>query len=864
MRWYHALLRFYPQSFRAEYGDEMAAIFSERLRTAEGWRPWLSAWFEAILDAAVNAPALHADLLAQDLRLAVRTLRRTPAFALAAVLIAALGIGATTVTFGVADHVLVRPLPFPDADRLVKVYQDQTFRGYPRMEVSPPNFLDWKSTSRSFERLAAYTSQSATLVGVGDPVRLNGVIATGDLFATLGVPAALGRGLTSADDRDGGERVLVISHRLWATQFGAQSAVIGQSVLLDDIPHVIVGVMPPYFNFPSREAAYWAPLRFTPSQLEDRTNWWLNSVGRLKDGVTLTEARAEMRTIAAQLAQAYPAANDRNGIAVLFLRDEVSWRSRQMLWALAGAALCMLLIACTNLASLLLSRALGRQRELAVRAALGAGRERLVRQMLTENMVIAGLGGVLGSVAAVLAVPFVARLVPTTLPIPESPGVDARLLVGAVVVTLATGLVFGALPALKVAATATLAGLREGARSGSSRGTERLRSALVIAEVSISLVLLVCAALLVQSLWRVQNVNPGFDTTGVLTLRTALPVPKYAPTQLRERFYQQVLSNVRSVPGVAQAAYISFLPMVMRGGIWPVTVDGRAEDPNSAHTASLRLVTAGFFETLGIPRLAGRDIQDGDIQGAPRVAIVSQSFVDRHWPGQDALGRRLSMALADSTIVGVVGDVKVRGLERDSEPQVYLPSAQVADGSLVFYAPKDLVIRTEGAPMALVPAVRAAVASADPQVPLSDIRPLTEVVEADSAARSVQVKVLAAFTAMAIALAAAGLHSLLAFTVSARTREIGVRMAMGATRAHILRMVFLKGLALAGIGTCIGALFAAWAAGALRSLLFGVHPWEPTVFLGAIGVCAAMALVGSMLPALRATRVDPIEALRAE
>jgi predicted permease len=693
---------------------------------------------------------------------------------------------------------------------------------------------------------------------------LNGVIATGDLFATLGVPAALGRGLTTADDRIGAERVLVISHRLWTTQFGGQATVIGQSVMLDDIPHVIVGVMPPHFNFPSREAAYWAPLRLTPSLLVDRTNWWLHSIGRLKDGVSRTEAQAEMSTIAAQLAQAYPAANERNGIAVVALRDEVSWRSRQMLWALAGAALCMLLIACTNLASLLLSRALGRQRELAVRTALGAGRERLVRQMLTENMVIAGLGGVLGSSAAVLAVPLVARLVPTTLPIPESPAVDARLLVGSIGVTLVTGLVFGALPAIKVAASATLAGLREGARGGTSRATERLRSTLVVAEVSVSLVLLVCATLLVQSLWRVQGVNPGFDSTGVLTMRTALPVPKYDPTELRERFYQQVLRNVRSVPGVTHAAYISFLPMVMRGGIWPVTVDGQAEDPNNAHTASLRLVTAGFFETLGIPRIAGRDIQDGDVQGAQRVAIVSQSFVDRHWPGQDAVGRRVSIAVADLTVVGVVGDVKVRGLERDSEPQLYLSSAQIPDGSLPFYAPKDLVIRTKGAPLAMVPAVRAAVASADPQVPLSDIRPLSEVVEDDTAARSVQARVLAAFTAMAIALAAAGLHGLLAFTVSARTREIGVRMAMGATRASILRMVMVKGVALAAMGSLAGVLAAFWAAGTLRALLFGVDPWEPTAYLAAIGVCAGVALAGSVLPAMRATRVNPIEALRAE
>jgi predicted permease len=760
--------------------------------------------------------------------------------------------------------VLVRPLPFPEAERLVKLYQDQSFRGYSRMELSPSNFLDWKRESRSFERVAAFTSASVNMIGAGQPLRLDGIATTGELFGVLGIPAALGRTMTSIDDAEASPRVMVLSHRLWSTAFGASADVIGQSVRLNDEPHLIVGVMPPHFNFPSREASFWAIRRFTAADLEDRGNWFLHGVARLKDDVTLAQARAESSAIFARLAEAYPDTNARNGAAVVRLRDEVTRQSRLMLWALAGAAICMLLIACTNLAGLLLSRALQRHRELSVRAALGAGRERLVRQMLTENLVLAGMGGVAGALCAVMGMPLVARLVPTTLPIPDAPSVDLRLLSLSLLVTVASGLFFGVVPAMKLAGSASVQGLKEGGRTGASRSTERLRSLLVIGEVTASIVLLVSAGLLLQALWRVQNVAPGFDATGVLTLRTSLPVPKYDATARRQQFYQRVLAEVRAMPGVRQAAYISYLPMVMRGGIWPVTVDGRPEDPDNTHTASLRLVTPGFFDTLQIPLLSGRDVRESDVLTTPLVAVVSRSFVDRHWPGQEPLGRRLSLARGDITVVGVVGDVKVRGLERESEPQIYLASAQVPDGSLVFYAPKDLVIRTDATEEALVPAIRAALARIDPEVPVSDVRSLQAIVEADTAARVVQVRVLGAFAVMAVLLAGVGLHGLLAFSVSARAREIGVRLALGATRVNILRLVLARGLMLAAIGTVAGTICAAWAAQALQSLLFGVNPGDSQVFAAAVGVCVTMALVGSLLPAIRATRVDPLEAIRAE
>ena len=864
MRVYAALLHLYPRSFRAEYGDELLAVFRARTRDAMGPRARVVLWLDILADTIASATAAHVDLARQDVKSALRTVSRSPGFSITVVLVAALGIGATAAAFAVTDHVLLRPLPFVRPDRLVKLYQDQSFRGYSRMETSPPNFVDWRRESRSFAGMGAYTSWSSNVLGASEPVRLDGALVTGAVFGVLGVPPALGRTLTTIDDQDGTARGLVISYRLWTTQFGGRADVLGQSVQLDDEPHIVVGVMPPSFNFPSRETSFWAPLRFTGELMEDRTNWWLDVVARLKDGVSLEQARAEMQGIAAQLAQAYPAANARNGITVIEMRDLVTRQARLTLWALTGASLCMLLIACTNLASLLLSRTLDRHKELSVRAALGAGRDRLVRQMLTENILLTAIGGAIGGIAAAAVVPLVTRLVPISLPIAEVPALDGRLFAICLLVTVGTGVLFGVLPSLKLASSASLEGLKDGMRTGVSRATERLRSSLVVGEITASMMLIVCAGLLLQALWRVQAVDPGFQAEGVLTLSTSLPMPKYSDTQPRQRFYAQVLGEVRSLPGVRQAGYISFLPMVMRGGIWPITVDGQRSDPENAHMASLRLVTPGFFDTLRIPVLQGRDVRDTDRPDGPRVTLVSESFVRRHWPGLDPIGRRVAFAFGDLEVVGVVQDIKVRGLERESEPQLYLAASQVPDGSIIYYSPKELVVSAVGDPRALVPLVRAAVARADPLVPISNIRPLSEIVEADTAARVVQVRVLGAFAATAILLAAVGLHGLLAFSVAARTREIGVRFALGATPGRVMRLVVGRGLVLAAFGIGVGLILAAWAASTLQALLFGVDPRNSVVYAMAVGVCLIVAVVGTALPALRAMRVDPLDAIRAE
>lgn len=779
-------------------------------------------------------------------------------------LVGALGIGATTAVVAVTDHVLVRPLPFPSASRLVRLYQDQSFRGYSRMELSPPNFGDWRRESRSFSGMAAYSTFSFNLVGKGDPLRLDGVMATSDMFAVLGVSPLLGRSLTSIDDQPSSPLTMVMSYRLWTTAFGGRPDVLGQSVTLNDDSYVVVGVMPPQFSFPSRETPFWVPLRMTGDLMADRANWFLNVIARLADGTTIEQARAELGGIAAQLSRAYPDTDALNGATVIHLRDEVSANGRLLLWALLGAGLCMLLIACTNLAGLFLARALDRQRELSVRAALGADRNRLVRQMLVEHLLIACLGGALGAMLAVVGTPAVARLVPTTLPIAETPAADGRLLAISIGLTIITGFVFGVVPARRLAGSVSIEGLRDGGRVVASHSTERLRGALVCAEVAASLVLLVCAGLLILALWRVQQVDPGFRADGVVTLRTSLPVTRYDTATMREPFYHRVLEAVRALPGVTSAGYISRAPMLWGGGIWPVTVDGQPEDRSSSTTASLRMATPGYFETMRIPLLQGRYLEERDEPSTPRVAVVSQSFVDRHWPGKNPLGRTLTMAFDTYTVAGVVGSVRNRGLERPSEPQVYLASAQMPGDSLVYYSPRDLVVRTSGAQETLLPLIRRAVTAVDPDVPVSDVQPMLNVVADDSAARLVQVRVLGVFAAMALALAAAGLHGLLAFSVASRTREIGVRVALGASRPSIVGLVLSRTVALAGLGVGAGSALALGLAQGLQSLLFGVNPWDGRVYVVAAALCVATALAGSVFPAIRALRVDPLLAMRAE
>ncbi len=862
MRLYRALLHLYPAGFRAEYAADLCALFALRLEQASNPFTILLLWLDAIADIFSSAIAAHWDILRRDLAWSARSLRRSPAFTFTAIAVSALGIGATTAAFTLADHVLLRPLPYADSDRLVKIWEDDSTRGYPRMDPAPANYRDWKRLSHSFEAVEAWWDLAANLSQAGTPARLEGAGITAGLLPMLGVHPALGRAFTPDDDRPGAPGTVLLSDALWRARFAADPNITGRSVLLDSRPFTVIGVMPADFSFPSRVTQIWIAARWSEDDFADRSNNYIRVLAKLRRGVTLAAAQSEMSAVAAAMERAWPKDYEHIGARVNTLRDELSWRSRMLLTALLAAALCVLLIGCTNLANLLLARALARRKELAVRTAMGAGRERLVRQLLTESFLLAAGGGIAGVLLAFAALPLLVRLVPNSLPIAGAPVIDARVLLCAACITGLTALGFGILPALR-ACGGTLAGLREGSRSGAGGRKERLRSALVVAEIAASLVLLICSGLLVRALWRLQNVDPGFRTAGVLTLRTALPMPRYEKVAVRERFYTHVLQEARSLPGVSAAAYVSAIPLAMPGGIWPVKIPGR-DAGATTERAMLRYVTPGYFDALGIPLHAGRDVNTGDTRQAQFTAVVSESFARRYWPDANPLGRNFDFALSGRTIVGVVGDIRARGPEKESEPQVYIPYQQVADGNIIGYVPKDLVLRTSAPPGAIVPALRRIIAAADAELPISNVRMLGDVVEAETEPRAVQARALGAFAAIAFLLAAIGIHGLLSFTVSSRAQEIGVRLALGAQRRDIFGMILGDAVRLCTAGILLGAAAAWLAASSMRALLAGVDPADLPTFAAAIGLCLLMALTGSLVPAVRAIQIDPASAIRVE
>ena len=857
-RFYSLLLRLYPSSHRAEYGAEMREVFAERTRDYRGPLGALRAAGEAIADVVPNAIAAHWELLRQDVRLTLRTLRRSPGFALTAVLVVALGVGANTAAFSLADLVLLRPLPFPESDQLVKLWQSTTGGG--RNEISPAIFRDWKSSTRSFSSMSAYTWRAANLTGRGDPVRIETARVTPEMMRTLGVGAWAGRTIVPDDSTAPG--VIVLSWPLWQSQFGGSSEIIGQAVSMDGSPHVVVGVMPPDFRFPSRDIQAWAPLVFEEEDYEEVDDSYITGVARMRPGVTFEQARGELDVVAARMVRQFPKELEGTGAWPMLMSAEVSERSRLLVLALSGAAACVLLLACANLGSLLLARSAYRERELAVRAALGAGRERLVRQLLTESAVLAVAGGLLGIALAATALPLLAQLVPASLPIAERPSLDGRVLAVAVVMMVGTALLLGFAPAARTGQGGTFDALRSGTRAGGR--TARLRAALVVVEVSASVVLLVTAGLLMRTLWKIQNTDPGFRAERVMAVRTALPQPKYEKTLERVQFYDRVLGEVRALPGVEAAGYVTGLPLDHRGGIWSASFPGREETRDPDNAASLRYVSPGYFATMGIPLLSGRDVEATDAAGRPGVAVVSEAFAKRHWPNESALGQRFNFANAERTVVGVVGEIRVRGLERESEPQVYLSYAQVPDGAIIGYPPKELVVRATVPPATLLPAIRRAVASVDPEQPVSNVRTVEEIVAGETASRATQLRLLATFAVIALLIAGVGIHGLLAFTVSQRMREFGVRRALGAQRGALVGGVFREGLLLAVAGIGIG-VFLAWAAArAMGALLLSVSARDPLVFGAAALVCLTTALLGCLRPAGKAAAADPAIALRSE
>jgi len=847
----------------------MRPLFERRRAQARGVGI-VALWVSTIGEVVANAVAVHVDILKQDVSYTGRVLRRSPGFAITAVLIVALGVGATTAAFSIADFVLLRPLPFPEPDRIVTLWEHMPkFRN----NLSPANFRDWTSASTSFERAGMYHPQLSSLTGTGDPIRVEGASVSADVLRILGVSPLIGRTFADTDDGAGAPGTLLLGYRLWQMQFGGDPNVIGRKVLMNDEPFTVIGVMPREFRFPAAEwSSFWMPLRLSERESSDRGNHSFNAVARLRRGVSLEQARVEMDVITARSRQEHPAENKDASADVLRFSDEVPEQSRLMLYALGGASACVLLIACANLANLLLARALGRRRELAVRTAIGAGHERMIRQLMTESLLLAIMGGALGVLVAYAGVPLLNQLVPVTLPVATTPSVDVRVMLFAITLTIVTGLTFGLAPVMRFGGDANLAGLREGARSGGGQ-KEGARSALVVVEIAASVVLLVSAGLLLRALLNVRSVDPGFHAEGVLTMQTPLPMPKYAGTSTREAFYTQLLTGLHALPGVTNAALVSYLPMGrMRGGVWSVAVDGQPVMPHG-DSAYLRYVTPGYFATIGTPLLSGRDIAASDAADRQFVAVISESFVKRYWPNEtiaSVIGRRINFAGYDRAVVGVVGDIRMRGLESDAAPQTYLPSPQIGDrpipslSVILGFVPRALVVRSTLPPESLTASIRAIVRNADPMMPVAEVNPLTTLVDRDTASRSTQVRVLGAFALIAFVLAAIGIHGVLSFAVSQRVQEIGVRLALGAQSSDILSMIVRRGALLAIAGIVPGVLLAYAAGRSMEALLAGVRPADGVTLGAAIALSFLMTVLGTLAPTVRALRVDPMTALRAE
>lgn len=857
---YRLLLRLYPASFRVSYGDELLRAFEDDIRD----RGALRALFAALADVVPNAFLTHWELLRLDTSYTLRSLRRAPTFALTVVLVTAIGVGANVATFTVADHVLLRPLPFPDPDAIVRVCEGpRQGGGWGCMnELSPANHRDVAERVTAFSSFGTFTGTSVNVVGVGDPVRVTGAAFSPEVWRVLGIGPLFGR-VTADGDRNG-PAVTVLSHALWRERFGGAQDIVGRSVSLNGVPHVVVGVMPAHFIFPARETQLWTPLRVPSEDFLSRNNTYLQSVARLKPDVSFEQARTELSAIFDALAREYPATNAETGFSFFRQRDQMSPRYRLILLALGGASLALLLLTMANLGSLHLIRLAAREREIAVRAALGAGRERLVRQLMTESLLLAAAGGAVGLAVAVAVVPFLSHLVPSTLPMAAAPTIDSRVLLLAGAIATAVGLGVGLVTAMRAGRRDLFGALRCGTGGGARR--QRIRHLLVGVEVAVSVVLLATSGFLVRAVWNVQRVAPGFVADGALTLRTALSDARYADPATYSRFIQDVLGEVRALPGVEAAGYTSGLPMVMTGGITSITKEGEPERLDRSGGVSWRIVTPGYFAALGTERLSGRDFEITDDTTRPLAAVVSASFAERYWPGTDPLGERFIMRGQTRTIVGVVSDVRVRGLERTSEPQMFVPSSQLPPGSGDFYLPKDLVVRSAagGDAMSLVPSVRAIIRRLDPAQPISEVRTLREVVDQQSAERTAQARVLAALAIVALLLTAVGIHGLLAFSVEQRTREIGLRLALGAAPRRVAALVVGEAARLALLGGVPGLLLAFAAVRSMRTMLFGLEPADPAMLGGAAVIVVVVAIAGALAPAARAVRVSPMEAMRSE
>ena len=800
----------------------------------------------------------------KDIRFGLRTLVRSPAMTLVALLTLALGIGANSAIFSAVDGLLLRPLPYGHPDELVILRESAPKLGFPRFSTSPPNFADWRRLNRTFEFLAAFQRERLNLTGSDQPEALMGAAVSPDFFELLGTPPAPGRGFRAEEGRPGQGRVAVLSHGLWQRRFGGDRGIVGRSIQMNGESYLVVGIAPRDCDMP-RNTDLWVPLDLDFAA-QNRGSHFLGVIGRLKDGVSLEKATADMTGIAARLAKQYPDSNAEWTVLLMRLRDAAVEEIRPALILLLVTVGFVLLIACANVANILLARMAAREREIAVRAALGATRTRLVRQMLVETLVLFVTGGLLGLGVAWLGVKgLLALMPPEAMPRTVQLGLDGRVLGFTLLISLATGLLFGLVPSLSATGERLYGALKEGGRAvAGGRQGKMVRNLLVGAEVGLALALLVVSGLLIRSFSQLSGVDPGFKPEGVLTARISIPEFKYPEEKRQGLFYQQLVERLSAIPGVEAAATIYPLPLSGSDMVFAYQVAGKPLVPLSQQpSAQARMISADYFRAMGIPVVRGRSFAKSDGADAQPVAIINQTLAARDWPGQNPIGQRITFdATAEKvqwfTIVGVVGDVRHDTLDGKKTAELYLAQPQVPSTE------NFVVLRTQGEPARMTSPMRAAVRELDRDLPIDRIQTMEQVMKDALAPSRIKALLLGIFSGLALVLAAVGVYGVVSYSVTQRTHEIGIRMALGARPGQVQLLMILQGMRIVLVGAAFGLALAGWASRFLGSQIYGVTATDPMTFLVVPILLLFVALVANWLPALRATRVDPLEALRYE
>ena len=808
------------------------------------------------------------ETLLKDIRYGVRGLLKRPGFTVIALITLALGIGANTAIFSVVNAVLLRPLQFRDPEQLMVVWEEASFAGFPTNTPAPANYIDWKNQNQSFADMAAAATASFNLTGDGEPERIQANSVSANFFPLFGVQPLLGRGFLPEEDRPGGNKVAMLSYSLWQSRYGGDRNIVNREILLNGEKHTVVGVMPAGFQFLENDVRLWVPMALDQEEMANRGGHYLQVIARLKPGVVLSQTQADMTAVMQRISTDHPneTFDGKLGAVVMPLRDQLVGDSRSSLTVLLVAVAFVLLIACANVAGLLLARAVARRREIALRMALGAGRVRVVRQLLTESLLLATVAGVLGSLLAYASFSFLQGLIPEQMAAATILKLDTRILLFTLAISIVTGVVFGLVPALQAAKF----DLNDALKQSSTRATAsgRLRSTLIVFEVALSIVLLVGAGLLIQTLFQLFRQYSVLEPDKVLTMRTILPREKYKEPQVRDNYYQQVLQRIEHLPGVVSAGYSTSVPLSWKGGSSGFYPEGiKNPIPGMSYDAIHRQVSADYLKTMNIALRQGRYLDNRDNAQSMNVAVINETMARQYWPGENPLGRRFKLGGPDETdqpwiqIVGIAADLRQMGLDEPVKAEMYLPYQQVDHP---WFMPRDLAIRTNGDPSSLVGAVRQIIREVDPDQPVSNVATMEEVLGTEAAQRRMGMIMLAGFAVLALLLASLGIYGVLAYFVTQHTNEIGVRQALGATPRDILFLVLKKGMGLTLVGVAIGLASAFALTRLMSSMLFGVKASDPLTFVAVPVLLALVALLACYIPARRATKVDPLVALRYE